>query len=82
MGMTNRTIPMTDWNTIVNKWQQLPKAGDAPNTGAMIPGTVSQPTNAGATTLGPSVGGYKAGYTYGGKLYLGGDPSLPASWAK
>ena len=82
MGMTNKTLPLTEWNTIVNKWQQLPKAGDAPNTGAMIPGTVPQSANAGATTLGPSVGGYKAGYTYGGKLYLGGDPSLPASWAK
>lgn len=82
MGMTNKTLPLTEWNTIVNKWQQLPKAGDAANTGAMIPGTVPQPTNAGATTLGPSTGGYKAGYTYGGKVYLGGDPMNPASWSK
>jgi hypothetical protein len=85
MGMTNKTLPLTEWNTIVNKWQQLPKAGDAANPGATIPGTLPQPaapTNAAATTLGPSTGGYKAGYTYGGKVYLGGDPMNPASWSK
>ena len=85
MGMTNKTLPLTEWNTIVNKWQQLPKAGDVANPGATIPGTMPQPaapTNAGATTLGPSTGGYKAGYTYGGKVYLGGDPMNPASWSK
>ena len=49
MGMTNKTVPLTEWNTIVNKWQQLPKAGDVANPGATIPGTVP-PTNAATST--------------------------------
>ena len=48
MGMVNRTMPLGDWNTIVNAWNQLPRAGQMvqPQTTA----APAAPTNAATST--------------------------------
>jgi hypothetical protein len=48
MGMVNRTMPLGDWNTIVNAWNQLPRAGQMVQPQAAAQSVA--PTNAATST--------------------------------